>query len=98
MGKRMSLKITRSLITAALKGDLNKVDYEIHEIFGVAMPITCPHVPTDVLNPRNTWIDHEAYDQKANYLAGAFNKNFEKFEAFASAETLEGAPRVKVDA
>ncbi len=98
IGKRMSLQYTRALITAALSGDLNNVDYEIHEVFGVALPRTCPNVPTDVLNPRNTWIDRDAYDQKANYLAGAFNRNFEKFAAFANTEILDGAPRVKVDA
>ena len=98
IGKRMSLKVTRALITAALKGDLNKVDYEMHEVFGVAMPTACHGVSADFLNPRNTWIDHDAYDQKANYLAGAFNRNFEKFAAFANVEILEGAPRVKVDA
>ena len=98
IGKRMSLRYTRALITAALTGDLYHVDYEIHEVFGVAMPTTCPNVPTNVLNPRNTWIDQDAYDQKANYLAGAFNSNFEKFAAFASDEILNGAPKVKVDA
>ncbi len=92
-GKRMSLKITRALITAALNGDLNKVDYENHEVFGVAMPLQCPNVPTEVLNPRNTWKDKDAYDQKANHLADAFVKNFENFAAFANEEILAGAPR-----
>jgi phosphoenolpyruvate carboxykinase (ATP) len=98
IGKRMSLHHTRALIRAALRGDLHKVDYETHEVFGVAMPRMCPNVPFDILNPRHTWIDRDAYDQKANYLAAAFNKNFEKFETFANKEILDGAPKVKVDA
>ena len=98
VGTRMSLKHTRALITAALQGDLDKVDFEIHEVFGVAVPRTCPGVPYDILDPRNTWIDRDAYDQKANYLAGAFNRNFEQFAAHANDEILSGAPKIKVDA
>jgi phosphoenolpyruvate carboxykinase (ATP) len=97
-GTRISLKHTRALITAALQGGLDNVEYEIHEVFGVAVPRTCPGVPRDILHPRNTWSDRDAYDQKANYLAGAFNRNFEKFAALANDEILEGAPRVKEDA
>lgn len=95
VGSRMSLKYTRALITAALGGQLNGVDYDIHDIFGVAMPTTCPGVPDELLNPRSTWADKEAYDQKANSLAAAFNKNFEKFAEFANEEILNGAPKVK---
>ncbi|MFZ1809303.1 MAG: phosphoenolpyruvate carboxykinase (ATP) [Cyclobacteriaceae bacterium] len=95
VGSRMSLKYTRALITAALNGDLNNVNYEKHDIFGVAMPTKCAGVPSEILSPRNTWKDKEAYDQKANHLAAAFNKNFEKFAAEANKEILEGAPQVK---
>jgi len=92
VGKRMSLTHTRALITAALNGALNSVQYETHDIFGVAMPQTCPGVPVEILNPRNTWSDKDAYDQKANYLADSFLKNFEKFADSASEETIAGAP------
>jgi len=92
VGKRMSLTHTRALITAALNGSLNSVSYENHDIFGVAMPQTCPGVPAEILNPRNTWSDKDAYDQKANYLAEAFLKNFEKYAGSASEETIAGAP------
>jgi len=97
-GKRMSLKYTRALITAALNGDLNNVNFGNHEIFGVAMPASCPNVPAEILDPRNTWKDKEAYDQKANFLANAFMNNFEKFSAHASEEILEGAPKVRMHA
>jgi phosphoenolpyruvate carboxykinase (ATP) len=98
VGKRMSLKYTRALITAALNGELDKVEYVNHEVFGVAKPQSCPGVPSEILNPRNTWTDKNAYDEKANYLATAFMKNFEKFASFANEEIMAGAPRVKATA
>jgi len=98
VGSRMSLKITRSLITAALNGDLDNVSFLEHEVFGLMMPTSCPNVPAEVLNPRNTWEDKEAYDAKANKLAAAFNKNFEKFAEYANDEILAAAPVAKVDA
>jgi phosphoenolpyruvate carboxykinase (ATP) len=94
VGKRMSLPNTRSLITEALSGNLDKVNYETHPVFGVAMPTSCPNVPSDILNPRNTWKDKAAYDAKANELALAFNKNFEKYASKAEAEILNAAPKV----
>jgi len=95
-GSRMSLKITRALITSALEGDLNNVEFVNHEIFGLAMPTECANVPTEVLNPKNTWADKAAYDKKANELASAFNKNFEKFSEYANDEIMAGAPTPKV--
>lgn len=94
IGKRMSLKITRALITDALNGELDNVDYITHEIFGLNMPVSCPNVPSDVLNPKNTWADKNDYDIKANELARKFNKNFEKFKEYANDEILAGAPKV----
>ncbi len=95
VGSRMSLKYTRALITAALNGELKNINFKTHDIFGVAMPTECPGVPTEILDPKNTWADKEAYDQKANNLAASFNKNFEKFAEFANQEILDGAPRVR---
>ena len=97
-GSRMSLKYTRALITAALSGALDNVPCENHEIFGVAMPTSCEGVPSELLNPRNTWKDKEAYDQKANILASQFNKNFEKFSEFANEEIMAGAPKLNENA
>jgi phosphoenolpyruvate carboxykinase (ATP) len=95
VGKRMSLTYTRALITAALEGDLGSGLFEYHDVFGVAMPLFCPGLPTEILNPRNTWRDQDAYDNKANFLAEAFIKNFEKFAPQANEEILAGAPRSK---
>jgi phosphoenolpyruvate carboxykinase (ATP) len=96
VGKRMSLKYTRALISAALSGDLNNVAYKTHEVFGMAIPKTCSGVPAEILDPRNTWTDKEAYDQKAAFLANAFLTNFEKFADSANEEILAGAPKIRV--
>ncbi len=94
VGKRMKLGYTRAMITAALNGELNDVEFVNHEVFGLAMPVTCPNVPTEVLNPKNTWENKEEYDKVANDLSKKFNKNFEKFADYASDEILAGAPLV----
>jgi phosphoenolpyruvate carboxykinase (ATP) len=96
VGKRMSLKYTRALISSALHGDLDHVDYMKHEVFGVAIPKSCPGVPNEILDPKTTWADKDAYDQKANHLANAFLNNFEKFAEFANEEILAGAPKTRV--
>ena len=94
VGSRMKLKYTRSMITAALEGKLDNVETEIHPVFGVAIPKECPEVPTEVLNPRNTWTDKDAYDEKAKYLAGLFIRNFEKYADGVTAETRAAAPKI----
>ncbi len=83
------------MITAALEGKLDNVNFETHEVFGLAMPTECPDVPVELLNPRNTWTDKAAYDAKANELAEKFVNNFEKFKEFANEEIMNAAPRVK---
>ncbi len=93
VGSRMKLKYTRAMISSALEGKLDNVEFEQHPIFGLAMPKECENVPTEVLNPRNTWRDKEAYDKKAKTLAESFRKNFEKFEKQANEEILSGAPK-----
>ena len=62
------------------------------------MPTSVPGVPAEILSPRNTWADKDAYDAKANELAGAFVKNFTKYADFANEEILAGAPKVDVPA
>lgn len=92
IGSRMKLKYTRAMITAALNGELDNVEYVNHEVFKIAKPQTCPNVPSEILNPRNTWEDKNLYDVKAKELAKKFNDNFAKFEEFANEEILNGAP------
>jgi len=93
-GKRMSLKYTRALITAALNGELEKSAFEKMNIFGFEVPTSCPGVPDELLNPRNTWSNQEAYDAKRLELAGKFLTNFKKYEVGCSAEILSAAPKI----
>jgi phosphoenolpyruvate carboxykinase (ATP) len=97
-GSRMSLKYTRAMITAAMNGELDSVQYEAHPVFGVLTPQSCPNVPAEILNPRDTWADKEAYDKKANELAQLFVKNFDKYAAQANDEIRAAAPKVMVGA
>ncbi|MFL9831211.1 phosphoenolpyruvate carboxykinase (ATP) [Flavobacterium sp. ST-87] len=93
-GSRMKLKYTRAMITAALNGELNNVNYHNHAVFKMAIPETCPEVPSEILNPRNTWEDKELYDTKAIELANKFKANFAQFESYANDEIMAGAPEV----
>jgi phosphoenolpyruvate carboxykinase (ATP) len=95
-GKRMSLPHTRALITSALSGKLNGVEYVKHPTFGLAMPVCCDGVPAEILNPINTWPDKKEYEIKAKDLAQQFNKNFEKYASQASEEIRSAAPKVMV--
>ena len=97
-GERMKLKFTRAMITAALRGELDKVDYKEHPVFGMHMPLTCPNVPAEILDPRSTWKDKSAYDATAEKLAKQFNDNFSKYSEGANAEILAAAPKVTVKA
>ena len=95
VGSRMKLSYTRSMITAAINGDLNKVEYDCMPVFGLMMPKSCPNVPSEILNPRNTWSDKNAYDSKTSSLASAFVKNFAQYAEYASEEILNASPRVE---
>jgi len=76
VGKRISIKDTRALLNAALSGALDKVECEVHPIFNLKMPKSCPGVDPKILNPRNTWTDQAAYDEAATKLRDMFRKNF----------------------
>ncbi len=92
VGSRMKLPHTRAMVNAALSGKLDEVATDADPVFGVSVPRSCPDVPGEVLNPRNTWSDKAAYDAKARELAGRFAKNFEKFPS-AAAEIKAAGPR-----
>jgi len=93
-GSRIKLSYTRAMITAALEGKLDEVEYGCHPVFGMAIPQSCPNVPAELLNPRNTWADKAAYDAAARNLAQQFIRNFEKYAAGVQPEILEAAPVV----
>lgn len=96
VGDRISLKYTRAMISSILNGELEGVEYKKHEVFGLNMPTSCPNVPDEILSPKNTWTDKNAYDKKANELADAFNKNFTQFADYANEEILDAAPKATV--
>lgn len=97
LGKRMELRNTRAMISAALNGTLENVGYRKHSVFGVDIPMTCPGVESRLLSPRETWQNDKGYYQTANELARQFNMNFEKFETMAGEEILSGAPNPRND-
>ena len=98
VGSRIKLKYTRALITAALNGDLDNVDYNTLPVFGLEYPTSCPNVPDEIMNPRDTWADKTAYDSKALDLAQAFVKNFKQYADHANEEIMAASPKVEVTA
>jgi phosphoenolpyruvate carboxykinase (ATP) len=92
IGNRMKLGYTRAMITAALEGKLDEVAFEAHPVFGIQMPVSCPGVPSEILNPRSTWADPAAYDAKSKDLAIQFVQNFEKYASGVTEEILKAAP------
>jgi phosphoenolpyruvate carboxykinase (ATP) len=77
IGSRMDINLTRSMVRAALGGGLDDIDYETEAFFGLSMPISCPGVPKDVLNPIRSWRDVDSYREYANRLATAFRDHFQ---------------------
>jgi phosphoenolpyruvate carboxykinase (ATP) len=78
-GRRMPIAATRTLLDAALSGELDRVKYRVDPTFGLEVPVAVPGVESGLLDPRSTWADPVAYDAKAAELAGMFRANFEKF-------------------
>jgi phosphoenolpyruvate carboxykinase (ATP) len=93
-GKRMKIAYTRAMVRAILSGALDHVQYERDAKFNLDVPTSCPEVPSEVLNARNTWSDGAAYDQQANKLAQMFAENFKAFESEVSAAVRAAGPRV----
>ena len=92
VGTRMKIAHTRAMIRAALSGALDGVAYEKDPIFNLDIPVSCPDVPSEVLNPRTTWADAAAYDAQAGKLARMFVENFKLFERDATADVLAAGP------
>jgi phosphoenolpyruvate carboxykinase (ATP) len=98
VGSRIKLAYTRAIITAALEGKLDGIAYEKLPVFNLSYPTSCPGVPSEIMNPKNTWADKAAYDAQAAKLAAAFIKNFEQFASQANKEILSAAPALPVTA
>ncbi|WP_337267725.1 phosphoenolpyruvate carboxykinase [Oryzifoliimicrobium ureilyticus] len=97
-GRRMPIKATRTLLNAALSGDLSKADFRRDENFGFEVPLAVSGVDSQILDPRSTWADPAAYDRQAEKLVGMFITNFEKFEEHVEGSVRDAAPGLKVAA
>ena len=94
VGHRMKIAHTRAMVNAALVGELDGVETVVDPVFGVEVPVAVPGVPTEVLNPRNTWSDKAAYDAQARKLAAMFIENFKAFSAQVKPEVTAAGPRL----
>ncbi len=81
VGERIAIASTRRMVNAAVDGELDSVESRADEIFKVQVPLHCPGVPDELLDPRRTWEDKEAFERTARSLAGKFREHFTK--AFA---------------
>ena len=92
IGTRMSLPYTRAMINAATAGQLDDVETRHHPIFNLDVPVSCPGVPDEVLDPQATWADKDAYELQARELARMFAENFERFKDAVPAEVTKAGP------
>ncbi len=92
VGSRMKIAHSRAMINAALAGELDDVELVKDSVFGLNIPTSCPDVPAEVLDPRNTWADKDAYQAKAAELRDLFRKNFKQFEGDVPPEILAAGP------
>jgi phosphoenolpyruvate carboxykinase (ATP) len=93
VGTRMKIAHTRAMVKAALDGALTGVPTNVDPIFNLEVPTTCPGVPQEVLDPRNTWADKDAYDAQARNLSDRFKANFQKFANDMAEEVVAAGPR-----
>jgi phosphoenolpyruvate carboxykinase (ATP) len=78
VGARIDIDITRAIIQAVLSGHLEDVEYDEDPMFHIMVPRVCPGVPSEILSPRNTWEDEDAFDRRAQRLATDFRRHFDK--------------------
>ncbi|MGR3635473.1 MAG: phosphoenolpyruvate carboxykinase (ATP), partial [Shimia sp.] len=90
-GSRMPIKATRALLTAALDGSLNHVEFRKDANFGFEVPVSVPGVDDSLLDPRSTWADKDAYDAQAEKLVGMFADNFEQYLPYIDADVKAAA-------
>src|SRR6266481_729384 len=97
-GRRMPIKVTRALLSAALDGSLRNAGFRTDRYFGFAVPTSLPGVEPHILDPVKTWADKVEFDKTARALVAMFQKNFAKFEAQVDADVRAAAPEVKLAA
>ncbi|CAA9428627.1 MAG: Phosphoenolpyruvate carboxykinase [ATP] [uncultured Rubrobacteraceae bacterium] len=92
VGSRIDLASTRQMVQAVINGKLDGAETRTDPFFGLSVPVEVPGVPTEVLDPRETWDDKDAYDQQARELARLFAENFKKFEDQVDEEVKKAGP------
>jgi phosphoenolpyruvate carboxykinase (ATP) len=92
IGNRMKIEWTRALLNSALEGKLENANFKTHPVFKIDMPTEVPGVPSDVLDPRETWVNKSDYDQSADRLAVLFSENFAQFEELTSKAICKAGP------
>jgi phosphoenolpyruvate carboxykinase (ATP) len=95
VGKRISIRHTRALLSAVLNGELLDVDYYTDPLFGFQVPKTCPDVPEDVLYPADAWPNEEEYWKKYRQLVARYIDNFKKFASDCPPEVAEAGPKLQ---
>ena len=93
VGKRISIRHTRNLLNSALDGKLDDVKYRKDKLFGFEVPLSCPDVPEDVLEPSSAWGDKEEYWKKYDALAARFIENFKLYAEGCSQEVRSAGPK-----
>jgi len=93
IGNRIKIKYSRAMVTAALSGALDVVKYRHDDLFNLDIPTEVEGVPSEILDPKNTWTDKDSYDKSAKKLAQMFIENFEKFENVSS-EIINAGPKI----
>lgn len=94
VGSRMKLKFTRRMVDAVHSGELAGAETVTDPVFGLAVPTSCPGVPTELLVPRNTWANATEYDATAQKLASLFIQNFKTYEGGASEAVRQAGPKL----
>ena len=92
IGKRIDLKYTRSMVTSVINGELDKRSFKFHQIFNLEIPLECPGVPNQILDPAQTWNNQKEYVQAATKLANLFIQNFQKFGE-VSQKIIDAGPK-----
>ena len=98
VGRRMPIRVTRRLLTAALDGSLNRADFRRDPYFGFAVPTSVPGVEPHILYPVKTWQDKAAFAETAKRLVDMFSENFRRFEGHVDADVRAAAPHMSIAA
>jgi len=94
IGKRISIHYTRTMLNAALSGKLNHVDFTVDPVFGFQVPLSCPDVPSEVLDPASAWANKRDYLKRYHSMASRFIDNFKKFAQECPPEVVACGPKI----